>query len=75
MVVADYIEQNIDVFSKMVKIGAVPPSYFNYYKIYAFYRTTDQMKSKMDRYYFTSDSMKTNTTTVQKAIKLMESRV
>lgn len=72
---ADYIEEHCSVFSKMVKIGAVPPSYLNYYKIYMFYRTTGSMKSKMDRYYFTAESMKTNPTTVQKAIKVMESRI
>lgn len=75
MVTADFIKKNIDVFSKMVKIGAIPPSYLNYYRIYCFYRTTESLKSKMERYNFTAISMKTSTNTVISAVKVMEKRV
>lgn len=73
--VAEYIGKNMDVFKNMVKIGAVPPSYLNYYRIYCFYRTTGNIKSKMDRYYFTSDTMKVGTNTVREAVRIMESRI
>lgn len=72
---AEYIKSNIDVFSKMVKIGIIPPSYLNYYKIYCFYETTSNIKSKMERYNFTALSMKASTNTVISAVKIMESRV
>lgn len=75
MRVADYLGKNMDVFRRMVKIGAVPASYLNYYKIYCFYRSLDNQGKKMDRYYFTAESMKTNTTTVITAVKTMEGTV
>lgn len=75
MRVADYLGKNMDVFRRMVKIGAVPASYLNYYKIYCFYKSLDCNGKKMDRYYFTAESMKTNTTTVITAVKTMEGTV
>lgn len=75
MVAADFIEKNIQVFKAMIQIGAVPPSYLNYYKIYCFYKSTFHLKSKMDRYNFTAISMKTSTNTVISAVKVMESRI
>lgn len=68
----NYIEKNIDVFKTLVRIGAVPPSYLNYFRIYCFYRSLKNIKSKMDRYQFTAESMDTNTSTVMNAVKTME---
>lgn len=67
--------KNMEVFRRMVKIGAVPASYLNYYKIYCFYKSLDGVDRKMDRYYFTAESMKTNTTTVITAVKTMEGAI
>ncbi len=75
MVAANYIEKNIDVFKSMVKIGAVPASYLNYYRIYCVYSTTTNMKCRMDRYYFTSDAMRVSVNTVREAVRVMESKV
>lgn len=75
MVAAEFIEKNIDTFKAMIKIGAVSPSYLNYYRIYCFYKSTKSLKSKMERYNFTADSMKTATNTVINAVKVMEGRV
>lgn len=75
MVAANYIAKNIDVFKSMVKIGAVPASYLNYYNIYCVYSTTAGMKCKMDRYYFTSDATKTSVNTVREAVRVMETRI
>lgn len=75
MVAANYIAKNIEVFKSMVKIGAVPVSYLNYYNIYCVYSTTAAMKCRMDRYYFTSEATKTSVNTVMTAIKVMETRL
>lgn len=75
MVAASYIEKNIDVFKSMVKLGAVPTSYLNYYRIYCVYSTTAKMKCRMDRYYFVSDTMKVSVNTVREAIRVMESKL
>ncbi len=75
MVAANYISKNIEVFKSMVKLGAVPPSYLNYYRIYCVYSTTTNMKCKMDRYYFTSDATKVSVNTVREAVKVMETRL
>lgn len=75
MVAADFIEKNIEMFKAMIKIGAVSPSYLNYYRIYCFYKSTAALKSKMERYNFTAITMKTATNTVINAVKTMETRV
>lgn len=75
MVAANYISKNIEVFKSMVKIGAVPTTYLNYYNIYCVYSTTAAMKCKMDRYYFTSEATKVSVNTVREAIKAMETRL
>lgn len=73
--VAEFLQENICVFSKMVKIGVVPSSILTHYQIYAFYSTLAKTPSKMDRYQFTADSLKINTTTVRNAVREMEKTV
>ena len=72
MKVYEFLEKNMDVIQTLVRAGAVPTSYINYFQIYCVYQSTKNLKSKMSRYYFTSDVMKTSTLTVQKAVKAME---
>lgn len=73
--VADYIQTNIAVFSTFVKLGSVPQSIMNQYKIYTFYKSLDKMPSKMDRYTFTAESLKTNVTSVRDAVREMERNI
>lgn len=68
----EYIEKNIDVVRTLIKTGVVPSSYINYYNIYCVYRSSTNLKNRMDRYNFVSDIVKTSTLTVIKAVKTME---
>lgn len=73
--VVQYIQENICVIRKLVSIGKVPQSVLNEYQIYAFYQSLSHMPSKMDRYEFTAESLKTNVTTVRNAVRLMEKAI
>lgn len=75
MKVYDFLTKNIEVVRKMVCIGAVPATYLRYYEIYCVYKSANNLKQKMERYNFTADVARTSTLTVQKAVRVMESKV
>lgn len=75
MKVYDFLTKNIEVVRKMVCIGAVPATYLRYYEIYCVYQSANNLKQKMERYNFTADVARTSTLTVQKAVRVMESKV
>lgn len=75
MKVAEYIENNMEVFKAFVKIGAVPSCYIGYFSVYQVFRSTKHLKSKMERYNLTADLTKNNLNTVRNAVKCMESIV
>lgn len=73
--VVDFLQANMDVFRKLVMLGKVPQSVMNEYKIYVFYSSLKHVPSKMDRYSFTAESLKTNEKTVRNAVREMEKMV
>lgn len=75
MKIHEFIEENIDTIRVLVHIGAVPATWVNYYQIYSAYKTTEKMRSKMDRYYFLSTVFKVRPVTIQTAVKTMERRI
>lgn len=69
-----FIEKNIEVVNVLVRNGIIRASDINYYNIYAVYKSANISK-KMDRYYFTSITLKIDSRTVQKAVRIMESNI
>jgi len=71
----DLIKDNLEVIRKLIKVGAVPPTYLTYLSIYAAYIDSKQLGSKRKREFYTADITKMSVSTVQRAIKVMESPV
>lgn len=72
MTIAQFIRQNLQIFDKMVKAGLVPVTYLNYYNVYCVYENCSNLKTKMERYYFTAETVKSNISSVRVAIRAME---
>ena len=68
----DYIKNNYQVVDKLLKAGKLPLSVKQEYEIYQFYQTTNNIKSKMQRYSNTASAMKVSEVTVMRAVKEMK---
>lgn len=73
--VYEYLDNNLESFKNLVKLGFVSPKYLQYYNIFCVYRSAENIKSRMNRLYFTSDVCKINPQTVRTALKLMRSEL
>lgn len=75
MVMADFIQKNMDTLKSFIRAGMVAPTVLRDYQIYVFYRSLDKIPSQMDRYEFTAESMNTSCPTVRNAISKMKKKV
>jgi hypothetical protein len=69
----ELIQDNLEVVRRLIKIGAVPPTYLTYLNIYVVFVDCKKLGSKRKREFYTADVTKTSVSTVQRAIKVMES--
>lgn len=70
-----FIKSNWDVVNKLMKSGYVSISTKFHHDIYNYYKGTDGMKKKMDRYSATAEAMKTSERSVIRAIREMEKSI
>lgn len=73
--VIDVLTENMCSFKMFVRMGKVPQSVMVEYQIYSFYKTLENMPSKMDRYQFTAEQLKVNVMQVRRAVSSMEKTV
>jgi hypothetical protein len=73
--VGEILEKNVDSFKTLVRAGAVSTSYMNYFKMYTFYKSLNNIKSKMDRYQFVAENFKIDISLVRKAVSEMEKNI
>lgn len=72
--VGEYLSENINDFKRLSKHGVVSLNLITNHTIYTYYKGINpkSMPSKMDRYQFTADSMKTYLNKVREAVSQME---
>lgn len=75
MTVYDFLDKNLESLKDFIKIGAVSPTWMHYYNIFCVYRNSTNIKSKMNRLYFTSEVCKVSTQTVRIALQCMNKKV
>lgn len=71
----EYINQNMSIIRKLVKTGDITNKLISDYQIYQVYKGYSNIPSKMDRYNYVAEDLKTSSQVVMRAIKSMESQM
>lgn len=74
MVKHEFIEANLEIVRKLIKLGDMSGTVLAQYKIYRTYYA-ETVGEKMQRYHDTAEVHKCSTRTVMTAVKCMETKI
>lgn len=71
----EYITNNFQVVSKLIKAGKVSLTVKQEYEVYQYFQTTAHLKSTMQRYENTAEAMNVSIYTVMRCVKEMKKAI
>lgn len=75
MEIIEIIKKNIETFHLFVRAGIISCNYISNIDIYQYYKSLENIKSKMDRYVLTAEQKKVSEGTVRRIVREMEKKI